>query len=488
MKTVINGLKPQLLWDYFYQISQMPRESKHEEKVVEWLIGVAKDLQLPYKKDAVGNIVISKPATPGYEKATGVVLQGHVDMVCEKNKGTDHDFRKDPIQLVRDGDWIRAGGTTLGADNGIGVAAALAALADKDLVHPPLEGLFTIDEETGLTGANALTSDFVQGRILVNCDSEEDGALYVGCAGGKDSEMFFEIDWQAAPSGKKAVAAKITGLKGGHSGLEIHVGRANAIMQLNRVIWNAAKKFDLNLYDIDGGSKHNAIPREADFKLLVDSRQLDAFKALLAEYEAILQNEFKGVEDKIKIVVEELNEYPQKVFTAKLQETLLHFLYVIPHGVQAMSHAIPGLVETSTNMAIIRTEKNEVRVLTSQRSSVATEILDIAAKVASTGVLAGAKIRQGLGYPSWQPNMDSKILKFMKETYKSLYGSYPEVKAIHAGLECGIIGEKYNGMDMISFGPTIMGAHSPDERVEIKTVAKFWELLVEVLARLAKES
>jgi len=487
VKESIAGLKPEKMWDYFYQMSQIPRESKHEEQVLEWVKKVARELNLPFKQDDAGNIVIAKPASPGYENAPGVVLQGHVDMVCEKNKGTEHDFRKDPIRLVRDGDYITADGTTLGADNGIGVAAALAVLADDELLHPPVEALFTVDEETGLTGANALQPGFVEGRILVNCDSEEDGALYVGCAGGKDTEMFFDIPWEKATSGKKALIAKITGLKGGHSGLDIHVQRANAVKQLNRVLWKAAEKFDIRLYYIDGGSKHNAIPREADAKLLIDTGDFDAFQQMIKEYESVLQNEFKSVEPGLQLLVEETAEYPEQVFTAEFQSRLMNFLYVIPHGVQAMSNDIEGLVETSTNMATIHTDEKQIAVLTSQRSSVASEIVDIADKVKASGLLAGADVRQGLGYPAWQPNMDSKILKFMKETYKQRYGEYPQVKAIHAGLECGIIGEKYDGMDMISFGPTILGAHSPDERVEIRTVEKFWELLVEVLAQLAKE-
>jgi dipeptidase D len=484
MKDAIKGLKPEALWSYFYELTRIPRESKNETQVIEFLIEFARKHQLQYKKDKTGNVVISKPGTTRAENAPGVVLQGHVDMVCEKNSDVKHDFRHDPIRMKRVGGFIKAEGTTLGSDNGIGVAAALAVLADKSLVHPPLEAVFTVDEETGLTGANALTTDFVKGRILLNLDTEEDGALYVGCAGGKDTEIFLPTEWGSAPVDRQAVLIRLKGLQGGHSGLDIDKGRANAVKQLSRVIWKAAEKFELRLFKLAGGNKHNAIPRETDAGLLVNEADLAQFKNFIRNFAGTLQNEFKATDSGLQISVEATN-YPEKVLSKSFQDILLNLIYALPHGVKKMSFEIEGLVETSTNLAVVKTDAELVSILTSQRSSVASEIEDIADKVKATGLLAGGKVRQGTGYPAWQPNMKSKILKFMKETYKDLYGAEPEVKAIHAGLECGIIGEKFSGMDMISLGPTILGAHSPDERVEIETVEKFWDLLVEVLKRLA---
>ena len=486
MNNVIKGLKPEAIWRYFCEISQIPRESKNEKEVAEYIISVAKKLNLPYKQDELGNVLVSKPASPGHEKAPAVCLQGHLDMVCEKNRDTVHDFLKDPIRLLKDGDFITADGTTLGADNGIGVAAELAIMEAKDMVHPPMEFLFTIDEETGLTGANGLKEGFLKAKTLINCDSEEDGALYVGCAGGKDTSIKFDIDWVTTPEEMKAVTVKITGLKGGHSGLDIALGRANANKQLNRVIWNVAEKFNIKLFSINGGSKHNAIPREADYMMLIPETEFDAFKNLIREYEATLKTEFKGIEPDLKFIIEENAEYPARVFSADFQSRILNLIYALPHGVIGMSPDIPDLVETSTSLAIIETEDDNLSILTSQRSSVATEIIDIADKVKATGLLAGGDVHQGGGYPGWSPNMDSKILKFMKETYKDLFGKEPEVKAIHAGLECGIIGEKTPGMDMISFGPTIISPHSPGERVQISTVEKFWILLKETLKRIAE--
>lgn len=484
MKDVIKGLKPESLWNYFYELDQVPRESKHEKEAIEWCVSVAKELGLSYKVDKVGNIVISKPASAGKENAMPVIIQGHIDMVCEKNRGIVHDFSKDPIKLVRDGEYIKADQTTLGADNGIGVAAALAVLADKSLFHPPLEALFTVDEETGLTGANALEPGFIKGKILLNCDSEEDDTLYVGCAGGKDTDIFFEINWQKAPKAAMPLSIKLTGLKGGHSGLEIDKGHANALKQLNRILWKAAEQFDFNIFHISGGSKHNAIPREAEYQLLISNKHFDAFKNFIGECESILKSEFKNIEPNLKLSIDSINEYPEKVFSTEFQKRILNFLYAIPHGVKKMSHDIPGLVETSTNAAIVRTQGNQVSVLTSQRSSVASEIVGIADKVKATGLLARGTVQQSTGYPAWSPNMNSGILKLMKSTYADLFGSEPKVKAIHAGLECGIIGEKFDGMDMISFGPTLKAVHSPEECVEIATVEKFWKLLIEVLKRI----
>lgn len=484
MSYVFQGLKPEKLWRYFYELNQIPRESKHEAEAGQYIISVAKELGLPYKQDEVGNIVVNKPASAGCEKRPKVCLQGHLDMVCEKNSGTEHDFRKDPIRMLIDGDYVRADGTTLGADNGIGVAAALTVMASRDLIHPPMEFLFTIDEETGLTGANALKPGFVTADILINGDSEEDGALYIGCAGGKDTEIKLTIEWINVPAGYLPLQIKLTGLKGGHSGLDIALGRANANKLLNRLLWNANDELDFHLVSISGGSKHNAIPREAEAVLVVRPDDLDKMKALINNYEQIFKEEYKGIESAIKIVASEAGQ-PEKVFSKEFQFRFMNMIYALPHGVVAMSHAIPDLVETSTSLAIVKTAEKNISVLTSQRSSVETAKIDIADKVKATGLLAGGAVRQGGGYPGWKPNMDSKILEIMKSAHRALYGKTPEVKAIHAGLECGIIGETVPGIDMISFGPTIKNPHSPDEVVAIKTVEKFWSLLVETLKRIA---
>lgn len=486
MNYVFEGLKPEKLWRYFFELNQIPRESRHEAQAAQYIIKVAKELGLPWKQDEVGNVLVTKPASPGSENKPKVCIQGHLDMVCEKNSGTEHDFRKDPIKMKIDGDYVRAEGTTLGADNGIGVASALAVMAAKDMVHPPLEFLFTIDEETGLTGANALKPGFVTADILINGDSEEDGALYVGCAGGKDTEIKLSIDWIETPANYVPLTIKLTGLKGGHSGLDIPLGRGNANKLLNRLLWNANAKYDFYIASFSGGSKHNAIPREAEATLLVKSDDANGLKAMVAEYETIFAEEYKGIESGIKLVVGDTAK-PAKVFPKELQARFLNMIYALPHGVVSMSYAIPDLVETSTSLAIVRTEDDAIAVLTSQRSSVESAKNDIADKVKATGLLAGGEVHQGGGYPGWKPNMDSKILEIMKTAYNDLYGKDPEVKAIHAGLECGIIGETVPGIDMISFGPTIKNPHSPDEVVEIKTVEKFWKLLEETLKRIATE-
>ncbi len=484
MENTLKNLKPARLWHYFYELSQIPRESKHEKQATEWLKQVAQNLKLNYSQDQAGNVVIRKPASAGYEKRTPVVLQGHVDMVCEKNSGTEHDFAKDPIKVYIDGEYVRAQGTTLGADNGIGVAAALAVLEDRTLQHPPLEALFTIDEETGLTGANMLQPGFIQGKILLNCDSEEDDTFFIGCAGGRDTEITFEIEWESAPTGYTPCRIQISGLMGGHSGLEINKDRANAIKQLNRILWKLAEQIDFRIFSINGGSKHNAIPRESEYDLLINGSDIAKVKEALEKAAAMLQNEYKNVEREVKITLTELAEYPSKVFQREFQQRILNFIYALPHGVKKMSASIPGLVETSTNAAIVRTTDNQLSFLTSQRSSVASEIIGVSDKVKAVGLLARGKVRQGTGYPAWTPNINSPILKLMSQIYEELFGQKPQVKAIHAGLECGIIGEKNPGMDMISFGPTIHGAHSPDECVHIPSVEKFYHLLTTTLRRI----
>lgn len=486
MKEVIEGLQPGELWEHFYQISQIPRCSKHEDRIREYVIEVAKRNGLEYKLDETKNVVVKKSATPSLKNKTIVVLQSHLDMVCEKNKDTQHDFSKDPIKLKRQNGWLSADGTTLGSDNGIGVAAALAVLESKTITHGPLEFLFTMDEETGLTGATELAEDMLEGNILINMDSEEDGAFYIGCAGGKDTELTMKLDTVNAPSGFRAVRARVGGLQGGHSGLNIHEGRGNAIKLLVRFLWKASQKFDLHLASLDGGSKHNAIPRECDAVVYLPNGEIPAIKKFAEQYDKDYKNEYRLTDSGVFVsIAEDGFDKRDHVLSIDLQKRLLNLIYSMPHGVLAMSHAVPGLVETSTNMAVVHAERDKVNVVTSQRSSFQSELVDIADMVCAIAQQAGAEIEQGNGYPAWQPNPESPTLKKSVEVYKSLFGREPEVKAVHAGLECGIIGDKFPGMDMISFGPTILGAHSPDERVEIATVEKFWKLLKAILEKLA---
>ncbi len=483
MASIIEGLNPTMVWQQFEAISHIPRGSGNEEAVGEYIVSVAKKNNLLYMKDESGNIIVSKAATAGKENNTGIVIQGHIDMVCEKNNETEHDFLTDPIRLIKDGEWIKADGTTLGADNGIGVAYALAIMEDSSLDHPPMEFLFTVDEETGLTGANGLKPDFVKGKILINLDSEEEGAFYIGCAGGQHTILSHKIDWRTIPDNAKSIKVRIGGLRGGHSGLNIHDGFGNSIKLLSRFLYNLSTDVDFYLVSITGGSKHNAIPREAEAIISIAEKDLTTFKTMAEKADREFKNELQFSDKNVFIETEE-TDTASKAMDRDLQAKLIRLLYSIPHGVIEMSHSVDGLVETSTNMAIAETKENTVELLTSQRSSIASAIVDIAGKVKAIGELAEFDVEQGGGYPAWEPNPDSALLKFSTEAYKDITGQEAEVKAIHAGLECGIIGEKYEGMDMISFGPTIEGAHSPDERVLVSSVNNCWDFLIALLKRL----
>ncbi len=485
MSYVFEGLKPERFWKIFYDFNQIPRESKHEEEAAAWLVDFAKKLNLPVKQDEVGNVLVTKPATPGHENAPTVCMQGHIDMVCEKNKDVDHDFRKDPIKMKVEDGFVRAEGTTLGADNGVGVAAALLVMESKDLVHPPMEFLFTIDEETGLTGANALKKGFVTADILLNGDSEEDGVLFVGCAGGKDTHIEKEIKKVDVPKDKKALRFYIEGFKGGHSGLDIHKMRANAVIQLNRVFAALNEKFDLNLYKFDGGTKHNAIPREAECFFMAKDTDIAAIKEQVAKCQDTINEEYKLSENPATLAVEEACCAPEKVFRDEFTKTFTDLVKGIPHGVTIMSAAMPGVVDTSTNLAIVKADE-KLEILTSQRSFSESKKNEIAAKVKAVAELAGCKAEHHGEYPGWNPNPDSKILKTMTSVYEDLFGQKPESAAIHAGLECGIIGETRPGMDMISYGPDLHNPHSPSEEVDIETVEKFWKVTVETLKRVAE--
>ena len=477
-------LQPERVWYYFNEICKIPRPSKNEEKIAAWLYEFGKKNNLETEKDSVNNIIIRKPATKGKEKSKTVVLQSHIDMVCEKNSTTVHDFDKDAIQPYIDGEWIKAKGTTLGADDGIGVAAQLAILEATDIAHGPIECLFTVDEETGLTGAFALSKDALKGSILLNLDSEDEGQLFIGCAGGKDTSITFNYKKENAPENSVAFKVAVTGLKGGHSGDDINKGLGNAVKIINRFLWKSTSDFNIKIAKVDGGNLRNALAREAFAEVVIPEKHKNDFMKYAKQFHFIIREELKVTEPDIKFTVES-SAKPTFVIDSETQFKLLNSLYACPHGVIAMTADMPGLVETSTNLASVKTLDKEIVVQTSQRSSVESSKEDIASMVASVFKLAGAaKVEHGEGYPGWKPNVNSELVKVMRSTYIRLFKEEPKVLAIHAGLECGVIGEKYPGMDMISFGPTLRGVHSPDEKINIETVEKFWNLLIEVLKEL----
>lgn len=477
----IKDLKPSLIWQYFDELNQIPRPSKKEGKVIQYLENFAVKHSLPIKKDKVGNILISKTATKGKENVPTLIFQGHVDMVCEKNNGVEFDFDNDPIQTEIVGDWLKAKGTTLGADNGIGVAAALAVLASNDIEHGPLECLFTIDEETGLTGAQALEKGFLTGSILLNLDTEEEGEIYIGCAGGKGTTATFTYKPTPAPINYFWCKVTVSGLNGGHSGSDIHLGLGNANKIITRYLWEINKKYGILLAEIAGGNLHNAIAREAHAVVGVPSNKKEDVTIDLNILAPQIEAELKHIDPNLRIKLES-TDTPTSIIDKETSNKLLNAIYACPHGVINMSPDVAGLVETSTNLASIKMQEgNKIVVTTSQRSSTESLKDNVVNMVSSVFLLAGAEVTNSEGYPGWKPNMDSKILNIALETYKKMYGVEPQVKAIHAGLECGLFLEKYPHLDMISFGPTITGAHSPDEKVNIPSVAKWWDYFLEVI-------
>jgi dipeptidase D len=485
MTTAIQGLTPVRVWDYFAEIAKVPRCSKHEEKIRQYILGVAQRLGLDARVDGVGNVVVTKPASAGQARARSIALQGHLDMVCEKNKDKVHDFSKDPIELVRKGDYMMANGTTLGGDNGIAVATCLAIMEDKSLTHGPLEFLFTIDEETGLTGAAGLPGDFLSSRTLLNLDSEEEGSVYVGCSGGRDSVGTWPLALDPAPAKAIAGHLTVTGLKGGHSGIEIDKGRGNAVKILNRALL-LLDALAGRIATIEGGNKRNAIPREAEALVWIPAARWDEAARAVTQFDTTVRAELETVEPDLAVRLETMKGARKgKVLKKTLQTRLLRTIAALPHGVIKMSADIPGLVETSTNVASVATDKRSLILVTSQRSSVASEIDEICHSVECTLVLGGASVAHSDGYPGWKPNLASPILKTVKRIHQELFGAEPAVKAMHAGLECGIIGERVPGMDMVSFGPTLEGVHSPDERLHIPSVERFYRFLVAILGAAA---
>lgn len=476
----IEQLKPERLWFYFNEILKIPRPSKKEEKIIKYLLKFGNSHNLETLQDTIGNVIIRKPASPGNENKRSVILQSHIDMVCEKNADKNFDFDNDAIEAYIEDGWVKAKGTTLGADDGIGIAAQLAILEANDIEHGPIECLFTIDEETGLTGAIELDPDVLQSNILLNLDSEDEGQLFFGCAGGKDTIIELPYKKESIPEGYSSFKILISGLKGGHSGDEINKGLGNAIKILNRLLFNTTKDFKIRLAKFDGGNLRNAIAREAWANVLVPKNNTEKFINYTNDFEKIISQELKVTDNNFKLNVAEIDN-PVFVFDIKTQESLISSLYACPHGVIAMSAEIENFVETSTNLAAVKTKKNHILITTNQRSSVESAKQDVADMITNTFKHTGAKITQGNGYPGWKPNPDSEIVDLTVNSYENLFNVKPEVLAVHAGLECGLIGFKYPKMDMISFGPTIKGAHSPDERLHIESTVKFWKLLLEVL-------
>ncbi len=484
MTSIFAELKPSLVWKHFEQILKIPHCSGNETALGDYIISQAEANGLEWKRDPVGNVVVSKKASSSSENAPGVILQGHIDMVCEKNSDVEHDFTEDPIQTERKGDWISAKGTTLGSDNGIGVAAALALMEDKSLVHGPLEFLFTVDEETGLTGATKISPDFLKGKILINLDSEEEGTFTIGCAGGADSEITMPLKRKEGTD-LVPFRLKVFGLRGGHSGLDINQGRGNAIKLLSRMLWKANNRASFELAGIEGGNKRNAIPREAWADLYVGPGETDKLQAVLKESFDDIYNEHKAVEEGAKFAFEKSTETVLPPLTEDSQKFMIDFVLTLPHGVISMHPEMEGLVETSTNFAIVHTHMEYAQVITSSRSSVASGLEATRDTIAALCEIAGADLIQPEGYPGWTPNLQSKILQICKDVYSKKFQKEAGVGAVHAGLECGIIGEKFPGMDMISFGPTIEHPHSPEERVHVGSVGTFWDFLSAVLAELA---
>lgn len=480
----LKDLKPNLIWHYFNEICKVPRPSKHEEKVINFLLGFASSLNLEVHKDEAGNVLIKKPGSKGLEKSEIVILQSHMDMVCEKNEGIIHDFMEDPIVPILDNGWVRAQNTTLGADCGIGMAATLAVLASDDLVHPPIEALFTVDEETGLAGAQAIQQGFLEGKTLINLDSEDEGELFIGCAGGIDTRATFNFIPEPAPANGTAFKITVSGLLGGHSGDDIEKGRGNSIKILNRFLYQLVKQCECRVANLQGGNLRNAIPREASVIVVVPGDIKEHLTIELNHYRADMENELLNREPRFKISLESI-EMPQEVMDPVSQEKLLNALYAIPHGVHGMSFRMPGMVESSTNLASVKfLPGSVVEIVTSQRSDLETGKQDVYQMVDAVFQLLGANVTRGEGYCGWTPNPSSHIMKVSRDCYEDLFGVKPIVRSIHAGLECGLFSEKFPGLDMISFGPTLKGVHSPDEKIEIASVEKFWNFLTVLLSKL----
>ena len=483
----ISNLSPAPLWQFFDKICSIPHPSKHEEALAQYIVGWAKEQGLDVRRDPTGNVFIKKPATAGMENKKGVVLQAHIDMVPQKNEDTDHDFTKDPIQPYIDGEWVTAKGTTLGADNGMGMASCLAVLASNEIKHGPLEVLLTIDEEAGMTGAFGLEAGWLEGEILLNTDSEQEGEVYMGCAGGIDGEMSFDISREAIPAGFVTRQLILKGLKGGHSGCDIHTGRGNANKLVARFLAGHAQELDLRLIEFRGGSLRNAIPREAFVTVAVPAENEAKLAELFEFYTNLLKAELGKVETDI-VSFNESIETDSLVLSVTDQQRFIAALNACPNGVIRMSDEIEGVVETSLNVGVITTEENQIQVLCLVRSLIDSGRQQVEGMLTSVAELAGAQIEFSGAYPGWKPDADSEIMAIFRDMYEGIYGHKPNIMVIHAGLECGLFKEPYPNMDMVSFGPTIKFPHSPDEKVKIDTVALFWEQMVALLEAIPEKA
>jgi dipeptidase D len=483
----ISNLSPAPLWQFFDKICSIPHPSKHEEALAQYIVGWAKEQGLDVRRDPTGNVFIKKPATAGMENKKGVVLQAHIDMVPQKNEDTDHDFTKDPIQPYIDGEWVTAKGTTLGADNGMGMASCLAVLASNEIKHGPLEVLLTIDEEAGMTGAFGLEAGWLEGDILLNTDSEQEGEVYMGCAGGIDGEMSFDISREAIPAGFVTRQLILKGLKGGHSGCDIHTGRGNANKLIARFLAGHAQELDLRLIEFRGGSLRNAIPREAFVTVAVPAENEAKLAELFEFYTNLLKAELGKVETDI-VSFNESIETDSLVLSVTDQQRFIAALNACPNGVIRMSDEIEGVVETSLNVGVITTEENQIQVLCLVRSLIDSGRQQVEGMLTSVAELAGAQIEFSGAYPGWKPDADSEIMAIFRDMYEGIYGHKPNIMVIHAGLECGLFKEPYPNMDMVSFGPTIKFPHSPDEKVKIDTVALFWEQMVALLEAIPEKA
>ena len=483
MSNTVRTLTPTALWNNFADLNAVPRASKKEEQVIQFILDFGKNLGFETHKDEVGNVIIKKPASPGMENKTTIVLQSHLDMVHQKNGDTNFDFAKQGIDMVVADDWVKAKGTTLGADNGIGVASIMTLLASTDIPHPPIEALFTIDEETGMTGALGLQGGLLQGKILLNLDTEDDRELTIGCAGGIDVSASGKYETVKSPDAVNGFRISIKGLTGGHSGMDIFKGRGNANKLMNRVLINAATAFDLRIHSIDGGGLRNAIPRESSADVVIPAKNTEAFKNFIAEQLAVLKAEYKSTDPNLDLSWETMDA-ASTVLAEGFQHKILRTLHACPNGIYRMSPDIPGLVQTSNNVARVLVKDGSYSILCLTRSAVDSEKMDLAHAIRSTFELADASVDFGGSYPGWTPNPDALIVKLMSDLYKERYNENADVNACHAGLECGIIGKNYPGMEMISFGPNIVGAHSPDEKVQVSSVQKYWGFLLETLKRI----
>ncbi|ABF40506.1 Peptidase M20C, Xaa-His dipeptidase [Candidatus Koribacter versatilis Ellin345] len=475
-------LEPKAIWKHFEALTKIPRPSTKEDAARKYVIGIAEKHGLKHVMDAAGNLVVSKPATKGREHAPMAALQGHLDMVCEKNEGTHFDFDKDAIKVIRGEDWLYADGTTLGSDNGVGVATALAVMESKDIAHGPLEFVFTIDEETGLTGASDFQPGLLKSKYFLNLDGEEKGTLCIGCAGGVNTPAHRKVTKKAAPAGT-ALRVKVSGLKGGHSGVDIHLGRGNAVRILGRVLETLLRDEHANLADIKGGSAHNAIPREAYAVVVIDPKREEEVKTVVARIAEDVKAELGAFDPDVKISVENVAA-PKEIMEHADATKVADLLATVHHGVLAMSPDIKGLVQTSTNLATVSLNGDTVEVVTSQRSSIESSKNAIARMVAALCKNTGFHAEHTTGYPGWKPEPNSDIVKISRKVHEEVLGKDPELVAMHAGLECGVIGEKHHGMQMISFGPQIENPHSPNERVQISSVESFWKFLRVLLERI----